>query len=188
MATPAEIKAAKIEEFKQAKASDAKAKILARRDQLLANGYDPASAMQVAFDEVSGAGEFAKRVEAKKPKELPTPIAPGGRAPTAEELKTYREALKPAKPVKTEEELASEEGQRQTLRANQQLKQAEGEFVLKRAQALQASGFSPAIATQMAQQEFSESYGAPQQRPTYLSSQLPQSQILCQDQQGSLTH
>ena len=163
MATPAEIKAAKIEEFKQAKASDAKAKILARRDQLLANGYDPASAMQVAFDEVSGAGEFAKRVEAKKPKELPTPIAPGGRAPTAEELKTYREALKPAKPVKTEEELASEEGQRQTLRANQQLKQAEGEFVLKRAQALQASGFSPAIATQMAQQEFSESYGAPQQ-------------------------
>ena len=97
MATPAEIKAAKIEEFKKAKASDAqKAKILARRDQLLANGYDPASAMQVAFDEVSGAGEFAKRVEAKKPK--PTPIAPGGRAPTAEELKTYREALKPAKP------------------------------------------------------------------------------------------
>ena len=163
MATPAEIKAAKIEEFKQAKASDAKAKILARRDQLLANGYDPASAMQVAFDEVSGAGEFAKRVEAKKPKELPTPIAPGGRAPTAEELKTYREALKPAKPVKTEEELASEEGQRQTLRANQQLKQAEAEFVSKRAQALQASGFSPAIATQMAQQEFSESYGEPQQ-------------------------
>ena len=165
MATPAEIKAAKIEEFKQAKSSDAtKAKILARRDQLLANGYDPASAMQVAFDEVSGAGEFAKRVEAKKPKEqLPTPIAPGGRAPTAEELKTYREALKPAKPVKTEEELALEEGQRQTLRVNQQLKQAEAEFVLKRAQALQASGFSPAIATQMAQQEFSESYGAPQQ-------------------------
>ena len=170
MATPAEIKAAKIEEFKQAKSSDAekaaqKAKILARRDQLLANGYDPASALQVAFDEVSGKpGEFAKRVEAKAPKpKEPTPIAPGGRAPTPEELKTYREAIKPAKPVKTEEELALEEGQRQTLRVNQQIKQAEAEFVLKRAQALQASGFSPAIATQMAQQEFSESYGAPQQ-------------------------
>ena len=71
MATPAEIKAAKIEEFRKAKASDAekgaqKAKILARRDQLLATGYDAASALQVAFDEVSGKpGEFAKRVEAK---------------------------------------------------------------------------------------------------------------------------
>jgi hypothetical protein len=66
MATPAEIKAAKIEEFKKAKASDAqkgaqKAKILARRDQLLANGYDPASAMQVAFDEVSGARRICKK-------------------------------------------------------------------------------------------------------------------------------
>jgi hypothetical protein len=168
MATPAEIKAAKIEEFKKAKASDAqrgaqKAKILARRDQLLANGYDPASAMQVAFDEVSGAGEFAKRVEAKKPKELPTPIAPGGRAPTAEELKTYREALKPAKPVKTEEELASEEGQRQTLRVDQQLKKTEAEWVMKRAAQIEASGFSPVISTQMAQEEFSKSFGAPQQ-------------------------
>jgi hypothetical protein len=163
MATPAEIKAAKIEEFKQAKASDAKAKILARRDQLLANGYDPASAMQVAFDEVSGAGEFAKRVEAKKPKELPTPIAPGGRAPTAEELKTYREALKPAKPVKTEEELALEEGQRQTLRVDQQLKKTEAEWVMKRAAQIEASGFSPVISTQMAQEEFSKSFGAPQQ-------------------------
>ena len=166
MATPAEIKAAKIEEFKKAKASDAqkgaqKAKILARRDQLLANGYDPASAMQVAFDEVSGAGEFAKRVEAKKPK--PTPIAPGGRAPTAEELKTYREALKPAKPVKTEEELALEEGQRQTLRVDQQLKKTEAEWVMKRAAQIEASGFSPVISTQMAQEEFSKSFGAPQQ-------------------------
>jgi hypothetical protein len=168
MATPAEIKAAKIEEFKKAKASDAqkgaqKAKILARRDQLLANGYDPASAMQVAFDEVSGVGEFAKRVEAKKPKELPTPIAPGGRAPTAEELKTYREALKPAKPVKTEEELALEEGQRQTLRVDQQLKKTEAEWVMKRAAQIEASGFSPVISTQMAQEEFSKSFGAPQQ-------------------------
>ena len=170
MATPAEIKAAKIEEFKQAKSLEAekaaqKSKILARRDQLLANGYDPASALQVAFDEVSGKpGEFAKRVEAKvaKPKE-PTPIAPGGRAPTPEELKTYRETIKPKAPVKTEEQLQLEEGQRQTLKADQQLRQAEAEFVLKRAQALQASGFSPAIATQMAQEEFSESFGAPQQ-------------------------
>ena len=170
MATPAEIKAAKIEEFKQAKSLEAekaaqKAKILARRDQLLANGYDPASALQVAFDEVSGKpGEFAKRVEAKAPKpKEPTPIAPGGRAPTPEELKTYRETIKPKAPVKTEEQLQLEEGQRQTLKADQQLRQAEAEFVLKRAQALQASGFSPAIATQMAQEEFSESFGAPQQ-------------------------
>jgi hypothetical protein len=172
MATPAEIKAAKIEEFKKAKASDAqkgaqKAKILARRDQLLATGYDAASALQVAFDEVSGKpGDFAKRVEAKakvvKPQE-PTPIAPGGREITPEELAAYRNVIKPKAPVKTEEELATEEGQRQTLRVDQQLKKAEAEWVMKRAAQIEASGFSPVISTQMAQEEFSKSFGAPQQ-------------------------
>lgn len=170
MATPAEIKAAKIEEFRKAKSSDAdkaaqKAKILARRDQLLATGYDAASALQVAFDEVSGKpGEFAKRVEAKAPKpQEPTPIAPGGRQITPEELAAYRNVIKPKAPVKTEEELATEEGQRQTLRVDQQLKKAEAEWVMKRAAQIEASGFSPAISTQMAQEEFSKSFGAPQQ-------------------------